>query len=74
MENAQELVNFKSVVVGYEDWPQELDSMLEWCYDNAQGKWAYGLHHGPPDARLVCAFYFTDSNDYCAFSLIWGLT
>lgn len=74
MEPEEELLTYKSVVVGYEDWPDELEIMLEWCRNNAQGKWAYGLHHGPPDARLVCAFYFNNNQDYCIFSLTWGLT
>lgn len=74
MENPARSIHYKPVIVGYEDWPPGLDEMLDWCKDNAQGKWAYGLHHGPPDVRLVCAFYFDNTEDYCTFSLIWGLT
>lgn len=64
----------RPIIVGYEDWPPGMDDMLNWCENISKGKWSYGLHHQGSDAKLVCVFYFDNAEDWCLFSLTWGIT
>ena len=67
-------INWPYVVVSREEEPEDMDLMINWCYDNCYNKWAYGLQHSGPGASIEYAFYFVDRTELTAFSLIWGLT
>lgn len=60
----------KTVIISYDDWPDELDQMISWCEINAIDNWSYGLHH---DGKIVYAFYFRNDHDWTGFKLTWGL-
>lgn len=66
-------LNFKPVIIAYDDWPDETDQMVTWCENNVNGRWAYGLHHADGGGKIVYAFYFNNDHDWVGFKLIWGL-
>lgn len=61
------------VIVSREEFPEDMDLMIEWCHDNCVYDWSYGLQHSGPGGSIEYAFYFYDKNECIGFSLTWGM-
>lgn len=61
------------VIVSKNEYPEDMDLMVDWCRENCVNDWAYGLQHSCVDGTIEYAFYFQDKNEHFCFSLIWGL-
>jgi hypothetical protein len=72
-ENKHLKIYQRHVIVSREEYPEDMDLMIEWCQENCQYDWAYGLQHTGPDGSIEYAFYFYDKNECFGFSLAWGL-
>ena len=72
-ENIDIQIRYMHVIVSREEFPEDIDLMIDWCRENCEHNWAYGLQHSGPGGSIEYAFYFDNKIELVGFSLIWGL-